>query len=155
MKLKLFCASVSLVFIYCFSTHRIEKSVQTEPMNNCVNQFVDSIIPHIEDITTLICEEFKLVVSDTVYIENTIIDLFDPLKAEEIHECFESNKKSLIRVNDNRLPYIVLEAKFENCKYFLKIGIIEGDLAGHGSTYEIIKTEGKYILGKTVTLWIS
>ena len=154
MKLKLLFISISLIFIYCFATHRIDKNSSSEAANNCVNQFVDSIIPHIEDITALICEEFKLVVSDTIYVEKTIIDLFDSLKAEEIHKCFKNNKKTLF-VGGNKLPYIVLEARYENCKYFLKIGIIEGDLAGHGSTYEIIKTKDKYILGKTVTLWIS
>ena len=155
MKLKLLFASIIVTFIYCVSSHRIDKSIPDQAPNNCVNQFVDSIIPHIEDITKLICEEFKLVVSDTVYIEKPIMDLFDSVKTEEIHNCFKNNKKTLLCVEGNKLPYIVLEARYENCKYFLKIGIIEGDLAGHGSTYEIIKTKDKFILGKTVTLWIS
>jgi hypothetical protein len=155
MKIKLLFVSISLFCFNCYTVHRTDKKVYNEAVNNCINQSVDSIIPSVENITELICEEFKLVVSDTLYIKKTLIKLFDSSKALEIQECFKKNHKTLVYLEKNKYPYIILQAKYDRCKYILKIGIIEGDLAGHGSTYEIIKTNNKYILGKAINLWIS
>jgi hypothetical protein len=38
---------------------------------------------------------------------------------------------------------------------FLNIGIMNGELAGHGEIYELEKRNNKFIIGKSVELWVS
>jgi hypothetical protein len=149
-------ASLCFLFLYCYTARDIKVDNTNDNINFCIKKNADSIIPNILGINSLICDQSKFNSFDTIInINSSIINLFDSVNIKSIQECVKNNNKSLILTYGYKFPYIVLTAYYENCKYYLKIGVMNGELAGHGEIYELEKRIIKFIIGKSVDLWVS
>jgi hypothetical protein len=143
------------LFFQCYTSREIAVNTYSDNFDFLITGSADSIIPYINGITSLICNESNSIILDTLYLLKSKITLFDSSEIASITNCIKQNNKFIIFTDKYIYPYILLDAKIVMNKYFLNIGIMNGDLFGFGREYEIIKTGDKYILGKIVNSWIS
>jgi hypothetical protein len=121
----------------------------------CVDIRVDSLLPLIKGLDSLVCYEYNTNLSDTVYVSSNCRSLVNAAFMQNIISCFAKNSTAISFTGQLKFPVVIIEAKYDKCKYILNVGIMKGHLDGHGSEFELIKDKGSYRIGKAVGLWVS